>query len=71
MPGAVARTSAVALNNVTLPYIVNLANKGYKKALQDDKHLLNGLNVYRGQITCESVATSLDLPYVSAESVIA
>ncbi|PSV31352.1 MULTISPECIES: alanine dehydrogenase [unclassified Photobacterium] len=71
MPGAVARTSAVALNNVTLPYIVNLANKGYKKALQDDKHLLNGLNVYRGQITCESVATSLDLPYVDADSAIA
>ncbi|PSV58492.1 alanine dehydrogenase [Photobacterium sp. GB-3] len=71
MPGAVARTSAVALNNVTLPYIVNLANKGYKKALQDDKHLLNGLNVYRGQITCESVAASLDLPYVDADSAIA
>lgn len=68
MPGAVARTSTVALNNVTLPYIVALANKGYKQALLDDQHLLNGLNVYRGQITCESVAQSLDLPYINANN---
>ncbi|ELR67680.1 Alanine dehydrogenase [Photobacterium marinum] len=67
MPGAVARTSTFALNNVTLPYILKLADKGYKAALQEDKHLLNGLNVYRGKITCEEVSTALDLPYVSAE----
>ncbi|WP_064603159.1 alanine dehydrogenase [Photobacterium sp. J15] len=71
MPGAVARTSTFALNNVTLPYILKLADKGYKAALQEDKHLLNGLNVYRGKITCEEVSTALDLPYVSAEEALA
>ncbi|SMY33040.1 Alanine dehydrogenase [Photobacterium malacitanum] len=71
MPGAVARTSTVALNNATLPYIVELANNGYQQALQNNPHLRNGLNVYRGHITCESVAQALNLPYVAAESVIA
>ena len=51
MPGAVSRTSAFALNNATLPFTLALANKGYKKALQDDPHLANGLNVYEGAIT--------------------
>lgn len=71
MPGAVARTSTVALNNATLPYIVELANNGYQKALQNNPHLLNGLNVYRGHVTCKSVAQALDLPYVSAASILA
>jgi alanine dehydrogenase len=66
MPGAVPRTSTVALNNATLPYIVNIANKGYKKALLEDLHLLSGLNVYRGKVTCRSVADSLGLDYVDA-----
>ena len=66
MPGAVPRTSTFALNNATLPYIVNIANKGYKAALLDDPHLLNGLNVYRGQVTCRSVAESLGLEYLDA-----
>jgi len=48
MPGAVARTSTFALNNATLPFVLALANKGYRKALVDDPHLRNGLNVYRG-----------------------
>ncbi|MDH5631214.1 MAG: alanine dehydrogenase [Gammaproteobacteria bacterium] len=65
MPGAVPRTSTFALNNATLPYIINIANKGYKKALEDDKHLLNGLNVYRGKVTCESVAENLGFEYVA------
>ncbi len=65
MPGAVARTSTVALNNATLPYIIAIANKGHKQALLDDKHLCNGLNVYRGHITCQSVAQSLSLPYIT------
>lgn len=69
--GAVARTSTVALNNATLPYIVELANNGYQKALQNNPHLLNGLNVYRGHVTCKSVAQALDLPYVSAASILA
>ena len=71
MPGAVARTSTVALNNATLPYIVELANNGYQKALQHNHHLRNGLNVYHGHITNQSVALALNLPYVSAKSVLA
>ncbi len=63
MPGAVARTSTLALNNVTLPYAIRLADNGYKKVLQDDEHFLAGLNVYRGKITCREVADSLDLEY--------
>ncbi len=67
MPGAVPRTSTFALNNATLPYIIKLANKGYKKALLDDKHLLNGLNVINGKVTCQSVAENLAFDYVPPE----
>lgn len=59
MPGAVARTSTIALQNSTLPFSLNIANKGYKKALLDDKNLLNGLNVFKGKITCKPVAQVL------------
>lgn len=65
MPGAVPRTSTFALNNATLPYIINIANKGYKAALEDDRHLLNGLNVHKGMVTCESVAENLGFEYVN------
>lgn len=64
MPGAVPRTSTFALNNATLPFIINIANKGYKKALANDPHLLNGLNVYRGKVTERSVAENLGFDYV-------
>ncbi len=63
MPGAVARTSAFALNNATLPFTLALANKGYRKALQDDPHLANGLNVYEGAIAHEAVAKDLGNPF--------
>jgi len=63
MPGAVPHTSTFALNNATLPYIIALANKGYKKALADDVHLMNGLNVYRGKVTHSSVAESQNLEF--------
>ncbi len=63
MPGAVAKTSTVALNNVTMPFVLDLAQKGYKKALQEDRHLRNGLNVFRGKITHPVVAQELGLPY--------
>ena len=59
MPGAVARTSTFALNNATLPFVVALANKGYAKAMRDDPHLANGLNVCRGHITNAAVAEAL------------
>ena len=63
MPGAVSRTSAFALNNATLPFTLALANKGYKKALQDDSHLADGLNVYEGAIAHEAVAHDLGKPF--------
>ncbi|KKO50591.1 alanine dehydrogenase [Arsukibacterium sp. MJ3] len=65
MPGAVPRTSTFALNNATLPFIIRLANKGYKQALLDDKHLMAGLNVYHGKVTNEGVAEALGLTYVA------
>lgn len=64
MPGAVPRTSTFALNNATLPFVLSLADKGYKKALESDAHLRNGLNVCHGKITYEAVAKALNLPYV-------
>lgn len=63
MPGAVARTSTLALNNVTLPFIQSLADKGYKQALVDDPHLLDGINVYRGKLTNEAVANEIGISY--------
>ncbi len=71
MPGAVPRTSTFALNNVTLPFIVALANKGYKQALLDNKHLMNGLNVIHGQVTCKEVAEVLGYDYVAPEAALA
>ncbi len=71
MPGAVARTSTFALNNATLPFAVALADKGYKQALQDDPHLLNGLNVHRGKVTYEAVARDLGLDYQPAAEAVA
>ena len=65
MPGGVPRTSTFALNNATLPYVLTLADKGYRQALSDDPHLLPGLNVYRGEVTCEEVADSLGYKYKS------
>ncbi len=66
MPGAVAHTSTYALNNATLPFAVALANKGWKKACQDDPHLANGINIQGGNVTFEAVAKDLDLPYAPA-----
>ncbi|HET8903725.1 MAG TPA: alanine dehydrogenase [Saccharospirillum sp.] len=65
MPGAVARTSTMALNHATLPFTLALANKGAKKAMQDDAHLLNGLNVCRGKVTYKSVADDQGLEYLA------
>lgn len=70
MPGAVARTSTQALENSTLPFTLALANKGYKKALQDDIHLLNGLNVINGKVTCKPVAEALGYDFVEPKSTI-
>jgi alanine dehydrogenase len=67
MPGAVARTSARALNNATLPFVLALAEKGTAKALFDDPHLRHGLNVHAGRITHEAVAKALGHDYQPAE----
>jgi len=67
MPGGVARTSAFALNNATLPFVLALANKGYRKALADDLHLRRGLNVHAGKVTYQAVAEALKMRYQPAE----
>jgi len=63
MPGAVARTSAFALNNATLPFVLKLANLGADKAMAADPHLAAGLNVAGGKIRHRAVAEALDLPF--------
>lgn len=70
MPGAVPRTSTFALTQATLPYILALANKGIDRALAEDVHLRNGLNIFRGHITHQAVASVFDKPYVSAGEVL-
>jgi len=70
MPGAVPRTSTFALTNATLPYALNLANKGFEQAIKDDKGLAEGVNTYAGKLTYEAVATSQDLEYTPLESLI-
>ncbi len=70
MPGAVPRTSTFALNNATLPFILALANLGYRKAMQQDPHLLNGLNVFKGQLTHQAVANALHQNYIPADAVL-
>ncbi|HUN48280.1 MAG TPA: alanine dehydrogenase [Stellaceae bacterium] len=71
MPGAVARTSTVALNNATLPFVVALAAKGWRKALVDDQNLRGGLNVHGGKITHAAVARDLGLDYLAADKALA
>ena len=66
MPGGVPKTSTFALNNVTLPFAIAIANKGVKQALIDDEHLRAGLNVHKGKVTCLEVAEDLGYEYVSA-----
>jgi alanine dehydrogenase len=70
MPGAVARTSAFALNNATLPFVLALAEKGYRRAMADDAHLLAGLNVCNGRITHEMVARDLGYDFAPPEKAI-
>lgn len=71
MPGAVSRTSTFALNNVTLPFTLALADKGWRQALADDVHLSAGLNVADGKITCEPVAKAQGLAYVPVKELLA
>jgi alanine dehydrogenase len=68
MPGAVARTSTFALNNVTLPFVLALADNGLRRALAEDPNFRNGLNVHEGQVTHKAVAAALKLPHVRPEA---
>jgi alanine dehydrogenase len=67
MPAAVPRTAAYALNNATLPFIIEIAEKGYRKALLENIHLRNGLNVYKGNITHQAVAVDLNKEFHEPE----
>jgi alanine dehydrogenase len=71
MPGAVARSSTFALTNATLPFVIALAEKGWRKALAEDPHLLHGLNVHAGKVTYAAVAHDLNLPYAPPETLLA
>ncbi|MFO1311326.1 MAG: alanine dehydrogenase [Burkholderiales bacterium] len=70
MPGGVPRTSTFALNNATLPYALSLADQGWRRALAEDPHLRNGLNVAFGKVTCRPVAEALRYKYVDPMAVI-
>jgi alanine dehydrogenase len=70
MPGAVPRTSTFALTNATLPYALDLANKGLEQAIKDDKCLLEGVNTFGGKLTYDAVAISQNLEYTPLDSMI-
>ncbi|MGE0358493.1 MAG: alanine dehydrogenase [Burkholderiales bacterium] len=71
MPGAVPRTSTYALNNATLPFVQQLAGKGWKAALSENAHLANGLNVCAGKVTCREVAEALGHPFTEPAALLA
>ena len=71
MPGAVPYTSTLALTNATLPYALQLANKGWRKACEENKELKLGLNVANGKVVYRGVAEAWDLPLHEVESVLA
>ncbi|MBN1822391.1 MAG: alanine dehydrogenase [Prolixibacteraceae bacterium] len=70
MPGAVPRTSTIALTNATLPYAIDIANKGWKKACTDDASLKKGLNVVDGKVVYKGVAEAFSLPFTDVENVL-
>jgi alanine dehydrogenase len=70
MPGAVARTSTIALTNATSPFVMDLANRGSEAAMLKNQHLLNGLNIYQGHVCCEAVARAQGLDYVDPISLL-
>jgi alanine dehydrogenase len=70
MPGAVARTSTYALNNVTLPHVLSIADKGWQEALRRDKHLADGLNVHDGRIVHPAVALELGREVMGLDAIL-
>lgn len=71
MPGAVARTSTLALGNATMPFMLALADKGWKRACAEDRHLLNGLNTHKGKLTYAAVGAALGLPSITGAEALA
>ena len=70
MPGGVPRTSTIALNNATLPFLIKLANDGYNKTLKNDSNFLAGLNVHKGQVTYKAVADAFGHAYFDAKELL-
>jgi alanine dehydrogenase len=70
MPGALPRTSTIALTNATLPYVLEIANKGWRKALRENKEMRHGANIIHGKVTYKGVAEALDLEHVAIDAVI-
>ena len=70
MPGAVPRTSSLALTNATLPYVLEIADKGWKKALQENSEIKRGANVVKGKVTFKGVADAIDLKYTPVDEII-
>lgn len=71
MPGAVARTSTIALGNATMPFMLSLADKGWKQACADNEHLKAGLNIHAGKLTYAAVGEALGLDYITADAAVA
>ena len=70
MPGAVPYTSTLALTNATLPYAIQLANKGWKKACQDNEELAKGLNIIEGKIVYQGVSDAWGLSFTNVKNVL-
>jgi alanine dehydrogenase len=70
MPGAVAKTSTLALTNATLPYAVEIANKGWKKAMKENPEIKLGANVIKGKVTCKGVADAFGLEFTPIDSLL-
>ena len=70
MPGAVPFTSTLALTNATLPYAMQLANKGWEKACKENAALKLGLNIIKGDVVYKGVSEAFDLPYVPVEEIL-
>ncbi|MCT4685007.1 MAG: alanine dehydrogenase, partial [Roseicyclus sp.] len=71
MPGAVARSSTIALGNATMPFMVALADKGWRQACLDDPHLLAGLNTHEGQLTNHAVGSALGIDVTAPSAILA
>ena len=70
IPGAVPKTSTLALTNATLPYALRIANKGWKQALIDEEPLRKGANILEGKLVYKAVADAFDLPYTPVDEVL-